>query len=61
MAGRLIVMSGASGAGKTSVATRLLEDARFVRAVTATTRAPRAADMRLARTPPEPAPITNRS
>ncbi len=39
--GRLVVMSGASGAGKTSVAYRLLEDARFERAVTATTRAPR--------------------
>ena len=39
--GRLVVMSGASGAGKTSVAYRVLEDARFERAVTATTRAPR--------------------
>lgn len=39
--GRLVVMSGASGAGKTSVAYRLLEDPRFERAVTATTRAPR--------------------
>ena len=38
---RLVVMSGASGAGKTSVAHRLLEDARFARAVTATTREPR--------------------
>lgn len=39
--GRLVVISGASGAGKTSVAYRVLEDARFERAVTATTRAPR--------------------
>ncbi len=38
---RLVVVSGASGAGKTSVAHRLLEDARFARAVTATTREPR--------------------
>lgn len=38
---RLIVVSGASGAGKTSVAHRLLEDERFARAVTATTRVPR--------------------
>ena len=38
---RLVVVSGASGAGKTSVAQRLLEDARFGRAVTATTREPR--------------------
>ena len=42
MSGRLIVISGASGAGKTSVAHRLLEDDRFARAVTATTRPPRA-------------------
>lgn len=41
MGGRLIVLSGASGAGKTSVARRLLEDGRFQRAVTATTRPPR--------------------
>jgi guanylate kinase len=38
---RLIVISGPSGAGKTSIAARLLADARFRRAVTATTRAPR--------------------
>ncbi|MDA1195319.1 MAG: guanylate kinase [Planctomycetota bacterium] len=41
MDGQLVVVSGASGSGKTSVAYRLLEDARFARAVTATTRAPR--------------------
>lgn len=38
---RLLVMSGTSGAGKTSIAARLLEDPRFIRAVTATTRPPR--------------------
>lgn len=38
---RLVVISGPSGAGKTTVARRLLEDPRFARAVTATTRAPR--------------------
>ncbi len=38
---QLLVISGASGAGKTSVAHRLLEDPRFARAVTATTREPR--------------------
>lgn len=38
----LLVVSGPSGAGKTSLARMLLErDARFARAVTATTRAPR--------------------
>ena len=38
----LLVVSGPSGAGKTSLARLLLErDARFERAVTATTRAPR--------------------
>jgi guanylate kinase len=35
------VISGPSGAGKTSLADRLLADARFGRALTATTRAPR--------------------
>ncbi len=44
MDGALIVISGASGAGKTSVAYRLLEDPRFARAVTATTRAARAGE-----------------
>ncbi len=38
---RLVVVSGASGAGKTSVAQRLLADERFGRAITATTREPR--------------------
>jgi guanylate kinase len=38
---RLIVISGASGVGKTSLARRLLEHPAFRRAVTATTRAPR--------------------
>ena len=38
---RLIVISGPSGVGKTSVALTLLEDERFRRALTATTRAPR--------------------
>ena len=39
--GRLLVISGPSGAGKTSLAERLLKDARFGRALTATTRRPR--------------------
>ena len=38
---RLIVVSGPSGAGKISVAQRLLADPRFARALTATTRKPR--------------------
>jgi guanylate kinase len=38
---RLVVISGASGVGKTSVAARLLTDPRFGRVVTATTRASR--------------------
>ena len=41
---RLIVISGASGVGKTSVAERLLEEPDFTRAVTATTRAPRGSE-----------------
>lgn len=39
--GLLLVLSGPSGVGKSTVAERLLADARFGRAVTATTRAPR--------------------
>ena len=39
--GRLVVVSGPSGVGKTAVVDRLLVDPRFARAVTATTRAPR--------------------
>ena len=38
---KLIVISGASGVGKTSLAERLLAHPSFTRAVTATTRAPR--------------------
>ena len=38
---RLIIVSGPSGAGKTSVVSALVADARFERAVTATTRPPR--------------------
>ncbi len=38
---RIIVLSGASGVGKTTVAERLLRDPRFERVITATTRAPR--------------------
>lgn len=39
--GRLVVLSGPSGVGKSTVADRLLEDPGYGRAVTATTRAPR--------------------
>ena len=39
--GRLVVVSGPSGVGKTAVVDRLLRDRRFGRTVTATTRAPR--------------------
>ena len=42
--GRLLVLSGPSGVGKTAVAERLLRDPRFARALTATTRAPRGAE-----------------
>ena len=39
--GRLLVLSGPSGVGKTVVGERILKDPRFGRAITATTRAPR--------------------
>ena len=39
--GRLLVVSGPSGVGKSAVVERLLQDPRFGRAITATTRAPR--------------------
>jgi guanylate kinase len=39
-----VVVSGPSGAGKTTVVKALLRDPRFERAVTATTRAPRGAE-----------------
>lgn len=42
--GRLLVLSGPSGVGKTAVAERLLADPRVARAITATTRAPRAGE-----------------
>lgn len=38
---RVVVLSGPSGVGKTTVAERLLRDPRFARVITATTRAPR--------------------
>lgn len=41
MSGRLVVVSGPSGSGKTSVCAELAADPRFVRSVSATTRAPR--------------------
>jgi guanylate kinase len=40
----LLVISGPSGAGKSSLADRLLQDPRFGRALTATTRKPRAGE-----------------
>jgi guanylate kinase len=42
--GRLVILSGPSGVGKTAVIDRLLLDPRFDRAVTATTRPPRAGE-----------------
>lgn len=39
--GSLVLMSGPSGVGKTSVSDRLLEEPGVVRAITATTRSPR--------------------
>ena len=42
--GLLVVISGPSGVGKTTVAQRLLQSPGFSRAVTATTRAPRAGE-----------------
>lgn len=42
--GRLVVISGPSGVGKTTVVERLLQRPGFRRAVTATTRAPRAGE-----------------
>jgi guanylate kinase len=42
--GRLVVVSGPSGVGKSAVAERLLRHPRFARAVTATTRAPRGSE-----------------
>lgn len=42
--GRLVVVSGQSGVGKTAVIERLLRHPRFARAVTATTRPPRAGE-----------------
>jgi guanylate kinase len=43
--GRLVVLSGPSGVGKSAVAERVLADPRFARAVTATTRSPRAGEV----------------
>jgi guanylate kinase len=43
--GRLLVLSGPSGVGKSAVAERVLKDPRFARAVTATTRPPRAGEV----------------
>lgn len=42
---RLVVISGLSGAGKTTLAQALLEDPRYKRALTATTRTPRGGEV----------------
>jgi guanylate kinase len=42
---RLVVISGLSGAGKTTLAETLLRDPRYKRALTATTRAPRGGEV----------------
>ncbi len=42
---RLVVISGLSGAGKTTLAGVLLQDPRYKRALTATTRAPRGGEV----------------
>ena len=42
---RLVVISGLSGAGKTTLARALLEDPRYARALTATTRGPRGGEV----------------
>jgi len=44
MSSRLVVVSGPSGVGKTTVCNHLLERADFERVITATTRAPRGAE-----------------
>ena len=43
--GRLVVLSGPSGAGKTTACDRLQADPAITRAITATTRAPRAGEV----------------
>ena len=42
---RLVVISGLSGAGKTTLAQALLQDPRYKRALTATTRSPRGGEV----------------
>jgi guanylate kinase len=42
--GRVIVLSGPSGCGKSSVVDELAKDSRFVRSISATTRAPRGSE-----------------
>ena len=43
--GGIVVVSGPSGSGKTSLVTELLRDARFTYSISATTRAPRGAEV----------------